>query len=66
MLAQPDTELREPWHNGEDQVSGSDTVVGTHNASFPGAETAFKIPELKIDDNLARAGKILAGELFPG
>jgi hypothetical protein len=30
MLAQPDTELREPWHNGEDQVSGSDTVVGTH------------------------------------
>jgi len=27
MLAQPDTELREPWHNGEDQVSGSDTVV---------------------------------------
>ncbi len=30
MLAQPDTELREPWHNGEDQVSGNDTVVGTH------------------------------------
>ncbi len=32
MLAQPDTELREPWDNGEDQVSGSDTVVGTHRA----------------------------------
>jgi hypothetical protein len=38
-----------------------DEVPGTHSA-----ETAFKIPELKIDDNLARAGKILAGELFPG
>jgi hypothetical protein len=30
VLAQPDTELREPWHNGEVQVSGSDTIVGTH------------------------------------
>ena len=33
MLAQPDTELREPWHNGEDQVSGSDTIVGTHRVT---------------------------------
>jgi hypothetical protein len=31
MLAQPDTELREPSHSSEDQVSGSDTVLGTHN-----------------------------------
>ena len=30
VLAQPDTELREPSHNSEDQVSGSDTVLGTH------------------------------------
>jgi len=31
VLAQPDTELREPSHNSEDQVSGSDTLLGTHN-----------------------------------
>ena len=30
VLAQPDTELREPSHSSEDQVSGSDTVLGTH------------------------------------
>lgn len=30
MLAQPNTELREPSHNSEDQVSGSDTILGTH------------------------------------
>ncbi len=37
MLAQPDTELREPWHNGEDQVSGSDTIVGTHSRAAASA-----------------------------
>jgi hypothetical protein len=31
VLAQPDIELREPSHNSEDQVSGSDIVLGTHN-----------------------------------
>ena len=31
VLAQPDTEVREPVHISEDQVSGSDTVLGTHN-----------------------------------
>ena len=30
MLAQPDTERREPSHSSEDQVSGRDTVLGTH------------------------------------
>jgi Phage integrase family len=30
VLAQPDTGLREPSHSSEDQVSGSDTVLGTH------------------------------------
>ena len=30
VLAQPDTELREPSHSSEDQASGSDTVLGTH------------------------------------
>jgi len=40
MLAQPDTELREPWHNGEDQVSGSDTVVGTHRRLLAAQELA--------------------------
>jgi hypothetical protein len=30
VLAQPDTELREPSHSSEEQVSGSDTVLGTH------------------------------------
>ncbi len=30
VLAQPDTEVREPAHISEDQVSGSDTVLGTH------------------------------------
>jgi hypothetical protein len=37
MLAQPDTELREPSHISEDQVSGSDTVLGIHRLkSAPG------------------------------
>ena len=30
----------------------------------PGAETGLKIPKLKIVDNLAHVGQILAGELF--
>jgi hypothetical protein len=30
VLAQPDTEVRAPAHISEDQVSGSDTVLGTH------------------------------------
>ena len=53
MLAQPDTELREPWHNGEDQVSGSDTVVGTHNLQ------ARLAPVLFTDDDkpAARAAR---------
>ncbi len=33
VLAQPDTELRELSRNSEDQVSGSDTVLGTHKVS---------------------------------
>jgi transposase len=31
VLEQPDTELREPSHSSDDQVRGSDTVLGTHN-----------------------------------
>jgi hypothetical protein len=31
--AQPDIELREPSHSSEDQVSGSDTVLGTQKAA---------------------------------
>jgi hypothetical protein len=30
VIAQPGTELREPSHNSEDQVGGSDTLLGTH------------------------------------
>ena len=30
VLAQPESEVREPVHISEDQVSGSDTVLGTH------------------------------------
>ena len=34
VLAQPDTEVREPAHISEDQVSGSDTVLGTHTVPY--------------------------------
>jgi len=30
VLAQPESEVREPVHISEDQVSGSDTVLGTN------------------------------------
>jgi hypothetical protein len=30
VFAQPESEVREPAHISEDQVSGSDTVLGTH------------------------------------
>jgi hypothetical protein len=34
-IAQVNTELREPSHHREDQVSGSDTFLGTHKPRSP-------------------------------
>jgi hypothetical protein len=45
VLAQPDTELREPSHNSEDQVSGSDTLLGTHRL---GARSPWPYPSLSV------------------
>ena len=39
MIAQPDTEVREPAHISDDQGSGSDTVLGTH--THPGAQLSL-------------------------
>jgi hypothetical protein len=36
VLAQPESEVREPVHISEDQVSGSDTVLGTHTIRVRG------------------------------
>lgn len=33
VLAQPESEVREPVHISEDQASGSDTVLGTHRVA---------------------------------
>ena len=35
-IAQANTELREPAHHREDQVSGGDTILGTHTLHIRG------------------------------
>jgi hypothetical protein len=48
VLAQPDTEVRAPAHISEDQVNGSDTILGTHRLEYNALKAGLSLAPLSL------------------